>query len=257
MRCLQVAEATGGAGLDALLNPAKLINIERDLVDLRLRLETDGETPELLAEISKKEAQAYVEKRAVMRDWLKSLFRGQAYGTVVISLLLCYDAVPFFPNLDLSVRVLGFWSWWLFIVPSLRSIKPLPRQEKTALDAAFLATLVVSLAAPFATKDPGAIWWIDAATVGLCYAYGYFLAPEETAGDDDEAFDAKAAGGAGAFGQSLWRASKFVFKALDVGSGIERGARSEKATGLEKALETAIESKARKKEKEAAPSDRG
>ena len=65
---------------------------------------------------------------------------------------------------------------------------PLPAPEKKALDAAFLATLVASLAAPFATKDPGAIWWVDALVVGAggtaraaCYALdmhsGVALAP--------------------------------------------------------------------------------
>lgn len=72
--------------------------------------------------IEKKERVAYVEKRAVMRDWLKWLFRGQAYVTIIISLVFVYDAIPG-THLDLSIQVLGFWSWWLFTVPSLRSIK--------------------------------------------------------------------------------------------------------------------------------------
>ncbi|KAJ8603031.1 hypothetical protein CTAYLR_001590 [Chrysophaeum taylorii] len=239
---LEVAEATGGASLDALLNPAKLINVERELVELRgKRGAVRDEALEDL--IAKKEAVAYVEKRAVMRDWLKWLFRGQAYATVAVSLLCVYDAVPGL-HLDLSIQVLGFWSWWLFVVPSLRSIKPLRANEKRALDTAFYATLVASLAAPVATKDPAAIWWIDAATVGLCYAYG-FLAPEPTSKEeDDDTFDAQASFGAGAFGQSLWRAARFATKALDFGTGIERGARSAEKTILERALEDAIEDKA-------------
>jgi len=249
----EVAEATGGASLDVLLNPAKLLNVERELVELRAKRDAlstresprRSRTPKktvgdeaLEAQIAAKEAVAYVEKRAVMKDWLKWIFRGQAYATVVVSLAAVYDAFPGL-SLDLSVRVLGFWSWWLFTVPSLRSIKPLPPKDKKALDAAFLATLVVSLAAPFATKDPPTIWWVDAATVGLCYAYGY-LAPETTKGDDDDAFDAKAAGGAGAFGQSLWRAARFAAKALDFGSGAERGARQQQKTQFEVALDDFI-----------------
>ena len=244
----EVNALNGGAGLDALLNPAKLINTERDLVDLRARRDAGDASDDLAKQIASKEAVAYVEKRAVMRDWLKTLFRGQAYVTVVLSLLMVYDVVPFFSPLDLSVRVLGFWSWWLFTVPSLRSIKPLKTPEKRALDAAFLATLVGSLLAPFATKDPAAIWWIDAAIVGACYAYGY-LAPEDTTGgaaadDDDDLFDAKAAGGAGAFGQQLWRTAKWAGRALDVGGGQERGARSSEASAVEKALEQAVAKKA-------------
>ena len=131
----EVAEVTGGASLDALLNPAKLLNVERELVELRAKLEASPGDQDLEKVIEKKEGIAYVEKRAVMRDWLKTLFRGQAYATVGLSLLFVYDAIPGY-HLDLSIQVLGFWSWWLFIVPSLRSIKPLPPKEKRALDTA-------------------------------------------------------------------------------------------------------------------------
>lgn len=62
-----------------------------------------------------------------------------------------YDAVPFFPDVDLSIRVLGFWFVWLFTVPSLRARKP-GEAEKVALNIAFLATPVVSFAMPFVTK---------------------------------------------------------------------------------------------------------
>mmetsp|Transcript_22382 Transcript_22382/g.72173 ORF Transcript_22382/g.72173 Transcript_22382/m.72173 type:complete len:225 (-) Transcript_22382:60-734(-) len=181
-----------------------------------------------------------------MRDWLKGLFRGQAYATALLSLVAVYDAFPGV-SLDLSLRVLGFWSWWLFTVPSLRSIKPLTPKEKTSLDAAFLATLVVTLLAPAATKDPAAIWWIDFATVGLCFVYGYLIAPppgETLTDDDDDTFDAQASAGAGAFGQSLWRFARFAAKALDFGAGIERGARQQEKTQIEKVLETAIEQRA-------------
>jgi len=240
----EVAALSGGAGLDALLNPAKLINVERELIDLRARADAGDDSADLAAEIEKKEGVAYVEKRAVMRDWLKTLFRGQAYATVGLSFLLSNDWIPFV-HLDLSIRVLGFWSWWLFTVPSLRSIKPLPPAEKKALDAAFLLTLVASVAGPFATKDPAAIWWIDAAVVGACYAYGY-LAPEDDAAEieEDDVFDAKAGAGGGAFGQQLWRSAKWAGRALDFGAGRERGARTDEASAVEKALESTIQSKA-------------
>lgn len=72
--------------------------------------------------------------------WLIRVFSEQAY-----------DAVPGFPNVDLSVRVLGFWFVWLFTVPSLRARKP-GEAEKVALNIAFLATPVISFAMPFITK---------------------------------------------------------------------------------------------------------
>lgn len=62
-----------------------------------------------------------------------------------------YDAVPFFPDVDLSIRVLGFWFVWLFTVPSLRARKP-SAEEKEALNIAFLATPLVNFAMPFITK---------------------------------------------------------------------------------------------------------
>jgi hypothetical protein len=36
-----------------------------------------------------------------------------------VSLVLVYDAVPGY-NAPLAAQALGFWSWWLFIIPSLR-----------------------------------------------------------------------------------------------------------------------------------------
>ena len=60
-------------------------------------------------------------------------------------------------------------------MPTPLELQPLDSREKRALDAAFLLTLVASLAAPFATKDPAAIWWIDAAVVGGCYGFAYLL----------------------------------------------------------------------------------
>jgi hypothetical protein len=61
-------------------------------------------------------------------------------------------------NRETSIKVLGFWWWWLFVVPSLRSRRP-KGMEKKALDIAFLATPLVSLIAPAATKDTGIIWF--------------------------------------------------------------------------------------------------
>ena len=54
----EVAALSGGAGLDSLLNPAKLINVERELVDLRARADAGDDSAELAAEIEKKEGVA-------------------------------------------------------------------------------------------------------------------------------------------------------------------------------------------------------
>lgn len=272
----EVAAANGGKGLDSILNPAKLINLEREI--LRLREELEGldaanaadaaVRDEIEASIDKKARQAAVEKRSVMRGWLKGVFRGQAGLSGLISLLAVYDVVPFAsPGLDLSLRVLGFWSWWLFTVPSLRSVKPLDPREKRALDAAFLLTLVVSLAAPFATKDPATIWWADALTVGGCYGTAYVLGEERIAavlgsGDDDDgdADDGRVPSAGGAFGASLWRGVKWAGRALDVGGGQERGARTGEASALERSIADriaakAVEAEAAEKTADALPAD--
>ncbi|KAL3911877.1 MAG: hypothetical protein SGILL_007110, partial [Bacillariaceae sp.] len=112
---------------------------------------------------------------------------------------------------DISIQVLGYWFWWLFIVPSLRSRRP-KGAEKQALDIAFLGTPLISIIAPVATKDTGLIWVANFVVVAGAYAFA-FLTDDE---DDDESGDGDAS-------QPAWL--KFVYKSLDFGSGRERGAR--------------------------------
>lgn len=140
----------------------------------------------------------------------------------------------------MSIQVLGFWWWWLFVVPSLRSRRP-KGFEKKALDIAFLATPVISLIAPVATKDTGLIWFgtflsgddivlhslelttyplvthtfstgtsANFAVVVGSYAFAYVTDNDDT--DDDDGSK-----------QPEWL--KFLYKSLDFGTGKERGAR--------------------------------
>ena len=113
------------------------------------------------------------------------------------------------PFSDISIQVLGFWWYWLFIIPSLRSRRP-SGFEKKALDIAFLASPAISLVAPAVTKDTGAIWLANFAVVVGSYAFAY-LTFDETGGDDGKKDPA-------------WL--KFIYKSLDFGTGKERGARS-------------------------------
>jgi hypothetical protein len=243
MRLEAEVQALTGTGLEGLLNPMKLVNLERDLIKLRSELDAlddaaSAEAEKLRATIESKEKTSYSEKRMVMQGWLRALFRGQSYLAVLVSALVAYDALPLAGHLDIAVRVLGFWSWWLFIIPSLRSIKPLSPQEKGALNWAFLAVLVVSLVAPTATKDPGLIWWLDAGTVGLCYAYFYTIGAQAAvnpAADDNG--DSQKSG--------VEKALKFAMRAIDFGSGVERGQRSAEKTALEAQLEETIAARAK------------
>merc|ERR1712194_1006703 len=95
-----------------------------------------------------------------------------------------------------------------FIVPSLRSRRP-TGFEKKALDIAFLATPIVSLAAPVLTKDTGLIWLANFVIVAGSYGFAF-----ATDGADDDRDDSDK-------NKPEWL--RFVYKSLDFGSGKERG----------------------------------
>lgn len=88
------------------------MNLERDLVKLTQELSREGlsdaDRAKAEASAAKKRAVLAVEKRAVMRGWLKSLFVGQSVLAGVISLAMVYDVLPGI-EAPLAVRVLGFW----------------------------------------------------------------------------------------------------------------------------------------------------
>jgi len=234
-------EEESGVGLDGLLNPAKVVNLERELFNLRLELakltgkgeidvldmsteECDGggggeEADSIRKSITKKESTLAIERRSVFRGWLKNIFLGQAVLSLGISWIMVTDPAALFGgfdwfqtnNLDISIKALGFWWWWLFIVPSLRSRRP-SGPEKKALDIAFLGTPLISIIAPIATKDTAIIWFANFAVVAGSYGYA-FLSDDD---DNDTTDDSSK--------QPAWL--KFIYKSLDFGSGRERGARN-------------------------------
>eukprot|EP01038_Epipyxis_sp_PR26KG_P004759 gene4759-6673_t len=214
--------AESGVELDQLINPSKVVNLERDILKLSKELEQSNSQSKILEienKISKKRATLAIEKRAVMRGWLKNLFVGQSVLAGGISLLMVYDAVPGIQT-PLAVQVLGFWMWWLFIIPSLRARKPVD-QEKEALNVAFLASPLVSLVMPVATKDIPTIWWANFIVVGLCYAYGFLKPSNENDLEATDNNDDNNDNNSSSIPSVLIKA----FKALDYGSGQERGAR--------------------------------
>ena len=235
-----------GVGLDGLLNPAKVVNLERDLYNLRSELATltgivltaddaislttvlcDGGgggdiANEVRTKIAKKEKDLIIERRSVFRSWLKTVFLGQAGISTALSYIMATNPSVLFgsfdwynnvSNMDTSITVLGFWWWWLFIVPSLRSRRP-SGWEKSALDVAFLGTPLVSLASPILTKDTGLIWWANFVVVAGAYGFAYFT---QSGGNNDEEN--------GEEDENLPSWLKFVYKSLDFGAGRERGAR--------------------------------
>ena len=112
-----------GFKLDDLLNPSTVVNLERELLQLNNRLSSTKnptEIDEINQKIEKNEKKLFVEKRSVMRGWLKYVFLGQSALAIVASLGMVYDMIPGYDHLPLAIKVLGFWMWWLFIIPSLR-----------------------------------------------------------------------------------------------------------------------------------------
>jgi len=232
-----------GVQLDELLNPAKVVNLERDLVNLRSELsivtgkpiddvvglsteEVDNggggeEGDKLRKKIEKKEKDLLIERRSVFRGWLKNIFLGQAILSLGLSWIMATDPSILFgkydwyhnvSSIDVSIQVLGFWWWWLFIVPSLRSRRP-QGFEKKALDIAFLGTPAVSLLAPVFTKDTAAIWIVNFVLVAGAYGFSYATYDEDDSGNSG-----------GKSNNPEWL--KFVLKSLDFGAGRERGARN-------------------------------
>lgn len=202
----EIFELTG-VGLDDLLNPSKVVNYEREKILLNTQLGecTDAaEREELQARLSKLEKQLYSEKRTVFSGWLKAVFVGQALIATVLGGVAAFDAFPTV-TIDISLQALGFWSFWLFIIPSLRARRP-RGWEKLALDYAFLGSPLLTIGLPFIARDPPLIWSANLALLIGSYAYGYAFGRGE---------DAAAAGG------------KFsgYLNAIDFGSGQERGIR--------------------------------
>ena len=171
--------------------------------------EDAGARSELQAKLEKVSKQLYSEKRTVFRGWLKAVFVGQALIAVVLGGVAAFDAFPTV-TIDLSLRALGFWSFWLFIIPSLRARRP-KGWEKFALDIAFLGSPIVTIGAPFLTKDPALIWGANLALLTGVYAFAYAFGRTD---------------GGEQLGKSLGGVSN-ALSAVDFGTGQERGIRGE------------------------------
>lgn len=107
-----------GVPLDGLLNPATVVNLERDLYNLRSSLATltglgeidvgglttqecDGggnsdEIDALRQTIEKKEKKLVVERRSVFRGWLKNVFLVQAVLSLGVSFVMATDPAILF-----------------------------------------------------------------------------------------------------------------------------------------------------------------
>jgi len=201
-----------GVELDDLLNPIKVVSLETKIISAEAALAAGcisaEEEESLRAEMNDNLAKLSVEKRAVMKDWLKIIFRAQAAISIVVGGYLANT-----PDVPIYGRALGFWIIWLFTIPSLRAVKPLgypsagvtPEMEKKALNLAFVLTPLLTLALPVLTKDTATIFWADFLTLAACYGV-YYLKGDD--GSDEGGVEIKG-----------------VLRYLDYGTGRERGAR--------------------------------
>ncbi len=100
---------------------------------------------------------------------------------------------------------------------SFRARKP-RAQEKDALNISFLLNPLVTLILPTFTKDVVLIWEANLLTLALCYVYGFTKKPkamEDSSNNEEEKTS-------NSQGSDWWIQA---WKALDYGSGQERGAR--------------------------------
>ena len=92
-----------GVGLDDLLNPAKVVNLERELYQLREELEstTDQSIVESITNsIEKKENKLAIERRSVFQGWLKNVFVGQAVISFGVSYIMATNPSSLFGGFD-------------------------------------------------------------------------------------------------------------------------------------------------------------
>mmetsp|Transcript_6304 Transcript_6304/g.10462 ORF Transcript_6304/g.10462 Transcript_6304/m.10462 type:complete len:312 (-) Transcript_6304:55-990(-) len=206
-----------GVDLEQLMSPMKAIRLYKEVAEKTEQIANvdDMSTRALLQEeLETALAKLAIEKRSVMREELKQVFLIQSLLSIGISGMLATNHFPGYPDLPVSAQALGFWTIWLFTIPSLRARKPAP-VEKEALNIAFLLTPVLNIAIPFVAKDPGLIWLANVVAIAASYAYAFLAIDEESARES----------GLKIQGAARW---------LDWGSGQERGAPKEVREELEK-----------------------
>ncbi|CAJ1408151.1 unnamed protein product [Effrenium voratum] len=219
--------------LDMVLNPGTIVNTEREVILLKAKLkatpdEDEEERTRLEDKIEEKQMKIVNEMKLVMSNNLKleSIF---AFGA------MCYDAFPWIPDLTwaginkagsmLALKLFGVWGLWLFTVPALRARKPggpygMGYEEKRALDLSFLVLPFACLFGPVFFKDAAVTFWISLVTLAGLYAWSFSSPLSE---------DGKIQRGAGQ-DLNLPEPVMWAIKALDFGTGSERGARSEDTT---------------------------
>jgi hypothetical protein len=215
--------AEQGISLDDLLDAGKVVSLTRELDELTAKLEAGAGTEKDVEILERRaavlRAKLVTGKRQVMQQWLKQLFLAQAGVFIVLGGLLSSNHFPGVAEVPLVGQALGFWMTWLFVIPSLRARKGLQKDEKSALNVAFVSSPLVNVALPLVTKDCGLIWASGMIVLAAAYArYGAVpSAPASSGSGDSDADDA----GSGDSAKSATREQgriKGILKFLDWGS---------------------------------------
>lgn len=225
--------------LDMVLNPGTIVNTEREVILLKAQLKaTPDEEMEKIKEledkIEEKQMKIVNEMKLVMTNNLKLEFLVQAILSIFAFGAMCYDAFPWVPDLTwaginargsmLALKLFGIWGLWLFTVPALRARKPggpygMGYEEKRALDLSFLVLPFICIFGPVLFQEASATFWLSLATLGGLYVWSF----------NTPLSDGKIQRGAGQ-DLNLPEPVMWAIKALDFGTGSERGARSEDLT---------------------------
>jgi len=236
--------------LDMVLNPATIVNAERDVILLKAELKSTPEDErekrkELKEKIETKQMKIVTEMRQVMTDSLKLEFIIQAVLSVPIFAACVYGTWPWVPDLkwlgfkpaftNLMLQLFGVWGPWMVTIPALRARKPggaygMGYEEKRALDIAFLVLPFVIFGAPFFVKDPIVIFWGTLLITVACYAWSFSVVEtwDETDGEGN-----KVQRRGVEWQEGLPEPLQFVLKAIDFGSASEGGTAMGIGTRLE------------------------
>jgi len=226
--------------LDMVLNPGTIVNTEREVILLRAELKTvpeeDGERRQKLEDkIEEKQMKVVNEMRQVMTDNLKIEFLIQAAISVPLFGSMCYGTFPYInlswlgltpQGVKFVFQLFGLWGIWLVTVPALRARKPggpygMGYEERRALDLSFLVLPLICVLTPFLSKNPVLTFWACLLTLGALYLWSFNTPLAE------ENKDASRRGASTVTSSDLPEPVQWALKALDFGTGSERGMRSE------------------------------
>eukprot|EP00929_Paragymnodinium_shiwhaense_P047548 TRINITY_DN24114_c0_g1_i1.p1 TRINITY_DN24114_c0_g1~~TRINITY_DN24114_c0_g1_i1.p1 ORF type:complete len:428 (+),score=114.42 TRINITY_DN24114_c0_g1_i1:83-1366(+) len=220
--------------LDMVLNPAAIVNAEREVILLRAELKATPEDDtekrkEIEDKIEVKQMKIVTEMKCVMQDSLKLEFLVEAAISVPAFGVMSYGAWPWVPDLEflgvdadftkLAIQLFGLWGVWLVTIPALRARKPggpygMGYEEKRALDTSFFIVPIGNFIIPFFTKDPSVPFWMSLVLLGACYLWSF----------NTPLVDPKMQRRGAGTDLNLPEPIMWAIKALDFGTGSERGA---------------------------------